>query len=146
MNGVSFLCMNHNWLYYDVLNVFVIWTDFLIHSLSVDWLPAVHCGFPKFKIQALCNGYPSRMMCCFFLIGKMGWGKGWCKWCKIQDGETLAQVFWRGGRRLLSGNIQGQVGWGSEQPDLVVDVLAHCRGFGLDNLKRSLPTQTILWF
>jgi len=30
--------------------------------------------------------------------------------------------------------IQGQVGRGSEQPDLVEDVPAHCRGVGLDDL------------
>ena len=28
----------------------------------------------------------------------------------------------------IPGNIPGQVGWGSEQPDLVEDVPAHCRG------------------
>jgi len=32
------------------------------------------------------------------------------------------------------GNIQGQVGWGFEQPDLVEDVPAHCRVVGLDDL------------
>jgi len=32
------------------------------------------------------------------------------------------------------GNIPGQVGWGSEQPDLVEDVPAYCRGAGLDGL------------
>ena len=32
----------------------------------------------------------------------------------------------------IPGNIPGQVGQGSEQPDLVVDVPAHCRGVGLD--------------
>jgi len=35
---------------------------------------------------------------------------------------------------LETGNIQDQVGQGSEQPGLVVDVPAHCRGAGLDNL------------
>jgi len=33
---------------------------------------------------------------------------------------------------------------GSEQPDLVEDVPAHCRGVGIDDLERSLPTQTVL--
>jgi len=28
----------------------------------------------------------------------------------------------------IPGNIQTQVGWGSEQPSLVEDVLAYCRG------------------
>jgi len=32
------------------------------------------------------------------------------------------------------GNTQGQAGQGSEQPDPVEDVPAHCRGFGLDGL------------
>jgi len=39
-----------------------------------------------------------------------------------------------GGRCPLPGNIQGQVGGGSEKPDLVEDVPAHCRGVGLDGL------------
>jgi len=39
-----------------------------------------------------------------------------------------------GGRCPKPGNIQGQVGRGSEQPDLVEDVPAHCRGIGLDDL------------
>ena len=34
----------------------------------------------------------------------------------------------------LPGTIQGQVGGGSEQPDLVVDVPVLCRGVGLDDL------------
>ena len=32
------------------------------------------------------------------------------------------------------GNIQDQVGQGSEQPDLVSGVPAHCWGVGLDDL------------
>jgi len=34
----------------------------------------------------------------------------------------------------IPGNIQGQVGWDFEHPDLVEDVPAHGRGFGLDDL------------
>ena len=34
----------------------------------------------------------------------------------------------------IPGNIPGQVGQGSEQPDLVEDVPAHGRGVGLDDL------------
>ena len=45
-----------------------------------------------------------------------------------EDGETLEQVVQRGGRCPIPGNIQGQVGGGSEQPGLVEDVPAHCRG------------------
>jgi len=45
-----------------------------------------------------------------------------------EGGETLGQVARRGGRCPIPGNIEVQVGWGSEQPDLVEDVPAHCRG------------------
>ncbi|KAK4825521.1 hypothetical protein QYF61_000034 [Mycteria americana] len=48
-----------------------------------------------------------------------------------EGGETLAQVAQRGGRCPIPGNIQGQVGRGSEQPDLVEDVPAHRKGVGL---------------
>jgi len=34
----------------------------------------------------------------------------------------------------IPGNIQGQVGWGSEQPGLVENAPAHCRGAGLDDI------------
>ena len=51
-----------------------------------------------------------------------------------EGGETLAQVAQRGGRCPIPGNIQGQVGRGSEQPDRVEDVPAHGRGAGLDGL------------
>ena len=44
----------------------------------------------------------------------------------------------------MPGNIQGQVGRGSEQPGLVEDIPAHCRRGGLDGLERSLPTQSTL--
>lgn len=47
-------------------------------------------------------------------------------------GGTLAQVAQRGGRCLIPGNIRGQVGQGSEQPDLVENVPAYCRGVGID--------------
>jgi len=40
--------------------------------------------------------------------------------------------------------VQGQVGWSSEQPGLVEDVLAHGRGIGTRSSLRSLPTLTIL--
>ena len=49
-------------------------------------------------------------------------------------GKTLEQVAQRGGRCPIPGNVHGPVGWGSEQPDLVEDVPAHCRGVGLDDL------------
>ena len=34
----------------------------------------------------------------------------------------------------IPGNIQDQFGQGSEQPDLVRGVSAHCRGVGVDDL------------
>jgi len=45
-----------------------------------------------------------------------------------KGGETLDQVAHRGGRCPIPGNIQGQAGHCFEQPDLVEDVPAHCRG------------------
>jgi len=45
--------------------------------------------------------------------------------------EALEEVAQRGGSCPIPGNIQGQVGQGSEQPDLVVDVPTQCRGVGL---------------
>jgi len=42
-----------------------------------------------------------------------------------EGSETLAQVAQRGGGCPIPGNIQGQVGQGSEQPDPVEDVPAH---------------------
>jgi len=35
---------------------------------------------------------------------------------------------------------------GAEQPGLVEDISANCKGVGLDDLERSLPTQSILCF
>jgi len=51
-----------------------------------------------------------------------------------ESGETLAQVAQRGGGYPIPRDIQGQVGWGSEQPDPVEDVPVYCRGVGLGNL------------
>jgi len=34
------------------------------------------------------------------------------------------------GLENIPGNIQGQVGWGSEQPDPPEDAPTHCRGVG----------------
>ena len=48
--------------------------------------------------------------------------------------ETLAQIAQRGSGGAIPGNIQGQVGQGSEQLGLAEDVPAHCRGVGLDDL------------
>ena len=44
------------------------------------------------------------------------------------------QVAQRGGGCPVFGDIEGQAGPGSEQPDLAVGVPAHCRGDGLDDI------------
>jgi len=46
--------------------------------------------------------------------------------------EALEQVAQRSCGCLLPGSVQGQVGWGFEQPALVEGVPAHGRGAGLD--------------
>ena len=51
-----------------------------------------------------------------------------------EGGETLEQVAQRGSGGPIPGNIQGQVGRGSDQPGLVEDTPAHCRCVGLDDL------------
>ena len=60
-----------------------------------------------------------------------------------EGGETLEQVVQKGGRCRILGNIQGWVGQGSEQCDLVEDVPAHCRGVGPDDLEMPLLTQSM---
>jgi len=47
-----------------------------------------------------------------------------------EGGEALAQVAQRSCGCPLPGSVQGQVGWGSEQPGLGEDVPAHGRGVG----------------
>lgn len=67
--------------------------------------------------------------------------------CKRNRGdETLAQISQRGGRYPIFRHLQCQIGQGSEQYDLAEDVHVHCRDLHLDDLRRSLSTQTILWF
>jgi len=61
-----------------------------------------------------------------------------------EGGETLEWVAQSGSGGPFPGNIQGQAGQGSEQHGLVENVPAHCRGVGLADLQRSLPTQSIL--
>jgi len=51
-----------------------------------------------------------------------------------EGGETLERVAQRGSGGPIPGNIQDQVGQGSEQPDLVNGVPARCGGVGLDDL------------
>ena len=45
-----------------------------------------------------------------------------------KDSEALAQVAQRGGGCPIPGDIEGQAGWGSEQPDVAADVPIHCQG------------------
>ena len=52
----------------------------------------------------------------------------------VEGGEALAQVAQRSCRCPIIGNVQGQVGWGFEQPDLVKNVPVHGREVGLDDL------------
>lgn len=40
----------------------------------------------------------------------------------------MAEVAQRGGKCPIPGNTKSQAEWGSEQPDPVEDVPAHCRG------------------
>ena len=56
----------------------------------------------------------------------------------------MAQVVQRGGRCLIPGDIQGQAGQGSEQPDVAVGVPVHCRRVVPDGLYGSLPNQMAL--
>jgi len=59
----------------------------------------------------------------------------------IEDGETLAQVAQRGGRCPVPGNVQGQVGRGSEQPDGVKMSRLTAGGWAGWHLK--VPSNTI---
>jgi len=51
-----------------------------------------------------------------------------------EGGETLERVTQRHSGGPIPGNIQRQVGLGPEQPGLVKDIPAHCRGIGLNDL------------
>ena len=47
-----------------------------------------------------------------------------------EGGEALEQVAERGCGCPLPGSVEGQVGWGFEQPSLVEGVPAYSRGVG----------------
>ena len=53
--------------------------------------------------------------------------------CNKSD-EALELVAWRGGGCSVPGDLQGQAGRGSEQPDVDVGVPVHCRGVGLNGI------------
>jgi len=63
--------------------------------------------------------------------------------------EALEQVAQRSCGYPLPGSVQGQVGWGFEQPGLVEDVPAHGRG-GWNQMIFKVPSKPnhsmILWF
>ena len=50
----------------------------------------------------------------------------------------IIKVAQRGGERPVHGDIQGQTGPGSEQPDGAVDVPLHCKGIGQDSTEDSM--------
>ena len=52
----------------------------------------------------------------------------------LYSSETLEHAAQRSCGCPIIGSVQGQVGWGSEQPDLVKDVPVHGREVGLDDL------------
>lgn len=58
-----------------------------------------------------------------------------------ESAETLAQVALRVGGCLIPVNIQGQVGKGSQLPDLVEEVSAHCRGLDYQTFFRHFQPQ-----
>ena len=64
-------------------------------------------------------------------------------------GEVLEQVSHRGCGCPVPVGVQGQLGWGPRQPDLVCDLLAgnpaHGREVGTEWSLKSLTTQAILW-
>ena len=66
-------------------------------------------------------------------------------------GETLEQVAQTGGRCPIPGNVQGQVGCGSQQYGLVEDVPAHWAGWYYVTFEGPLQPKLfddsmILWF
>ena len=95
-----------------------------------------------------------------FLLGSMlkGQEATVLNWKKVGLDWTQEEIFYEeGGEKLgrvaqkscgcpVMGSVQGQVGWGFEQIDLVEDVPVHGRGVGLGVPYRLLLTQTILWF
>jgi len=52
----------------------------------------------------------------------------------VKHGHRLLRNVVEGSGGAIPGNIQGHVGRGSEQPGLVEDIPARCRGSGLDGL------------
>jgi len=65
--------------------------------------------------------------------GAQGDGAGVAEWWELLASDTHLTSPWCSGGPI-PGNIHGQVGRGSEQPDVFEDVTAHCREVGLDDL------------
>jgi len=63
-----------------------------------------------------------------------------------EGGEALEHVAQRNCEYPFPGSVQGQVGWGFEQSDLMEGVPAHGRGVGPRWSLMSIPTQSILCF
>jgi len=61
-----------------------------------------------------------------------------------EGGGALKKVAQRSCRCPLSRSVEGQAGWGFEQPGVVESVPAHGRDGDTRWSLRSLPTQTIL--
>lgn len=59
-----------------------------------------------------------------------------------EGGKILAKVAQRGGCPIPGRSV----GWDSGQASLAEHIPAHCRGVGLHDFSRTLPTQTILSF
>lgn len=61
-----------------------------------------------------------------------------------EGGKTLEQVSQRDDPN--SGNIPGQVGWGSEQPNPIEDVFAHGRGVESQFLNKHVVIQKLCFY
>ncbi|NXG59602.1 ANS1A protein, partial [Hemiprocne comata] len=65
------------------------------------------------------------------------------KWPSKNGGETLSQVAQGSCGCPISGSVEGQVGWGLEQPGRVGGVPAHAGGLGLDDLEGPFQPKPI---
>ena len=99
---------------------------FRVHPWTMD-----HKGDPKDGTHSL-RGQAESWGCS--IRRREGSGDGYKEVFYNNGGETLEQVAHRGGGSCVSGDIQGEAGGGSEQPNLAISVPVHCRGVGLDDL------------
>lgn len=68
----------------------------------------------------------------------------WEEILHCEGAEALAQAAQKSCGCFITESIQGQTGWGFEQPGLLRRVLVHGREVELDNLKKT--QNHILWF